>query len=83
MMYVCFFSFANPRDGCDADSCTNIVENCIDDGDDVKQGTYTLVCKYGVIGLACLNMLREVAAHIDDTQIYVSMCALKYILFFL
>ena len=48
------------RDGCDATSCGNIVENCIDDDEDVNQGAYTLICKYGVIGLACVNMLREV-----------------------
>ena len=62
-MFVCHFYCSN----CRADSCRNIRDNCIDpdnekDTDKLEQSDFTTVCKYAVIILACVNMLREVNA---------------------
>ena len=49
--------------GCDARSCKNIEEKCTetdDDQDDLEQSTFTLICKYAVLGLSALSIFREV-----------------------
>ena len=47
---------------CEANSCRNIVDECVanENDSDLDQDLYSTICKYAVIGLAGLNILREV-----------------------
>ena len=56
----CFVIFCIPFCSCGADSCTNIIEECQPPEKALDQSLWTLISKWAVVGLAALNIVREV-----------------------